>query len=134
MRCRSRAAINVLDGGGGSNFLIGASGRDTFFVDERGSVETWSTIVNFHAGDQATLFGFHPGVSTRFFTADDGATGYTGLTIHSEIDGAGTGIKGSMTFTGIDQATADAHWSITTGTLLPGTAGAVDYLLIQWDH
>ena len=39
-----------------------------------------------------------------------------------------------MTFTGIDQATADAHWSITTGTLLPGTAGAVDYLLIQWDH
>ena len=125
---------NVLDGGGGSNFLIGASGHDTFFVDGRGGVETWSTIVNFHAGDQATIFGFHAGISTRPYTANDGAVGYKGLTIHSEIDGAGTGIKGSMTFSGLDQATADAHWSITTGTLLAGTAGAVDYLLVQWDH
>ena len=129
---------NVLDGGGGSNFLIGGTGadgdNDTFFVDSRGSVETWSTIVNFHPGDQATIFGFHPGVSTLPYTASDGAAGYTGLTIHSEINGAGTGILGSMTFTGITQATADAHFSITTGTLLPGTTGAIDYLLIQYNR
>ena len=129
---------NVLDGGAGSNFLIGASGADggtdTFFVDSRGSVETWSTIVNFHQGDQATIFGFHPGLSTRPYTANDGAVGYTGLTIHSEINGVGTGIKGSMTFTGIDQATADAHFSITTGTLLPNTPDAIDYLLIQYNR
>ena len=45
---------NVLDGAGGSNYLIGADGSDggydTFFVDARGGVETWSTIINFHHG------------------------------------------------------------------------------------
>ena len=129
---------NVLDGGGGSNFLIGATGADggfdTFFVDGRGGVETWSTIVNFHQGDQATIFGFHPGISTRPYTENDGAVGYTGLTIHSELNGVGTGILASMTFTGVDLATANAHFSITTGTLLPGTAGAIDYLLIQYNR
>ena len=129
---------NVLDGAGGSNFLIGGTGADggadTFFVDGRGGVETWSTIVNFHQGDQATIFGFHAGTSTRPYTADDGAVGYKGLTIHSELNGVGTGIQASMTFTGLDQATADAHFSITTGTLLPGTAGAIDYLLIQYNR
>ncbi len=123
---------NVLDGGGGSNFLIGGTGADggtdTFFVDSRSSVETWSTIVNFHLGDYATIFGFHAGVSTLPFTDVDGAVGYTGFTIHSEIDGAGTGIKGSMTFAGIDRATANAHFEFTTGTL----PGNIDYLLIHY--
>ena len=123
---------NVLDGGGGSNFLIGANGadggKDVFFVDSRGGVETWSTIVNFHKGDLATIFGFHQGTSTRPYTDNDGAAGYTGITIHSEIDGPGTGIKGSMTFTGIDRATADAHFELTTGTL----PGNIDYLLIEY--
>lgn len=132
------AGNNVLDGGGGSNFLVGATGADggfdTFFVDGRGGVETWSTIVNFHQGDQATIFGFHPGLSTRPYTANDGAAGYTGLTIHSELNGPGTGIQASMTFTGLDEATANAHFSITTGTLLPGTPGAIDYLLIQYNR
>ena len=128
---------NVLDGGGGSNFLVGGTGagsQDTFFLDGRGGVETWSTIVNFHQGDQATIFGFHKGVSTLPFTDSDGADGFKGLTIHSELNGAGTGVNGSITFTGIDRATADAHFTITSGTLLPGTANAVDYLLIQCDH
>lgn len=123
---------NVLDGGGGSNFLVGASGADggtdTFFVDSRSSVETWSTIVNFSQGDYATIFGFHAGLSTMPFTAVDGASGYTGFTIHSEIDGPGTGVKGSMTFAGIDSATAAARFEFTTGTL----PGNVDYLMIHY--
>lgn len=128
---------NVLDGGGGSNFLVGGTGtgsQDTFFVDGRGGVNTWSTIVNFHEGDQATIFGFKSGVSTLPYTASDGAAGYTGLTIHSELNGAGTGVNESITFTGIDRATADAHFSITSGTLAAGTASATDYLLIQYNH
>jgi T5SS/PEP-CTERM-associated repeat protein len=124
---------NVLDGGPGSNFLIGGTGadggRDTFFVDARDpATVTWSTIVNFHHGDQATIFGFHPDTSTRPETASDGAGGFTGFTIHSEINGAGTGVNASMTFAGIDQATADAHFTYTTGTL----PGNIDYLLIQY--
>ena len=129
---------NVLDGGGGSNFLVGGAGfdggHDTFFLDERGGSVTWSTLVNFHAGDTATVFGFQTGVSTRLWTGSEGAVGYNGLTLHSETKGVGTGVDASLTFTGVDQATADAHWSITTGTLSPGTAAATDYLLIQWNR
>jgi hypothetical protein len=128
---------NVLDGGGGSNFLVGGKGagsQDTFFVDGRGGVVTWSTIVNFHLGDQATIFGFHAGISTLPFTDDDGVQGFTGITAHSELNGAGTGVNASMTFAGIDRATMDAHFTFTTGTLLEGTPDAIDYLLVQYDH
>lgn len=129
---------NVLDGGGGSNFLVGATGgdggHDTFFLDARDPAVTWSTLVNFHQGDMATIFGFRAGTSTLPWTASDGAAGYLGLTVHSETSGAGTGVNASLTFAGISQATADAHWSVTSGTLQPGTAGATDYLLIQWNR
>ena len=127
---------NVLDGGGGSNFLIGATGTgvDTFYVDSRGGNVTWSSIVNFHQGDMATLWGFHAG-STQAYTENEGAVGYTGLTLHSELGGAGTGVNASLTLTGISQATANAHFTITTGTTAPtGLLPAADYLLIKYDH
>ena len=129
---------NVLDGGRDSNFLVGASGADsgfdTFYVDGRGGEVTWSTVVNFHQGDQATIFGFTAGLSTMSFTENEGADGYRGLTLHSELSGPQTGVNASFTFAGLDQATADAHFSITTGTLSQGTPEAVDYLLIQYNH
>lgn len=126
------AGTNVLDGGGGSNFLVGSTGADggtdTFFVDCRAGAETWSTLVNFHPGDSATIFGFHDGISTRPYTAVDGAGGYQGVTIHSEIDGPGTGILGSMTFAGVSQATAEARFAVSAGRLPDGTG----YLLIHY--
>jgi len=127
---------NVLDGGTGSSFLVGGTGAgsDAFLVDGRGAGVTWSTIVNFHAGDSATVFGFNPGVSTQPFTALDGIGGYQGLTIHSELGGAGTGVNASMTFAGIDQATADAHFTITSGALGAGTANSTGYLYIQYNR
>ena len=129
---------NVLDGGTGSNFLVGASGadggHDTFFVDARGAGTTWSTVANFHAGDVAAVFGFHAGTSTMPLAASDGVAGYTGLTLHSETAGAGTGVNASLTFAGITQAAADAHFTFSTGTIGAGTSTSTDYLLIQWDH
>ncbi|HYZ62752.1 MAG TPA: hypothetical protein VE650_09885, partial [Acetobacteraceae bacterium] len=123
---------NVLDGGAGSNFLIGGSGadggRDTFYLDARGGAVTWSTIVNFHQGDMATIFGFDPAVSTRPITASDGVAGYTGVTIHSETAGAGTGVNASMTFAGLDPATAQQHLVFSQGTL----PGGIGYLLVQY--
>jgi cyclophilin family peptidyl-prolyl cis-trans isomerase len=130
---QAQGGNNVLDGGPGSNFLVGGGGddggRDTFFVDARDpNTVTWSTIVHFHQGDQATIFGFHPGISTRPLTASDGVGDFTGVTVHSEINGAGTGVQASMTFANIDQATAEQHFVFTTGTL----PGNIDYLLIQY--
>ena len=131
----SLGGTNVLDGGPGSNFLVGSTGADggtdTFFVDGRSSATTWSTVVNFHRGDQATIFGFTPGLSTRPWTASAGATGYEGATIHSELGGPGTGITASFTFAGLDLATAN-RLTITDGVLARGTSGEVGYLLIQY--
>ena len=122
---------NVVDGGGGSNFLVGGTGADggtdTFFVDGRGGVETWSSIVNFHRGDAVTVFGFTAGVSTLPFTASDGAAGYTGATIHSELSGAGTGVNGSVTFAGISLADAQTKFTISTGSV-----GGANYLQIVY--
>ena len=112
---------NVLDGGGGSNFLVGATGgdggADTFFVDGRGGAATWSTVVHFHRGDNLTIWGFVPGVSTMPWTAFDGADGYKGATIHSELAGAGTGVSQSATFAGLSLSDVASKVSTTTGSV-----------------
>ena len=122
------AGVNVLDGGGGSNFLVGGTGADggsdTFFIDGR-SGTTWSTIVNFHHGDDVTIWGYQAGVSTLPWTASDGADGYKGATIHSELAGAGTGVDASATFAGLSLADAQAKFTTTSGTV-----GGLSYLNI----
>jgi len=128
--------INVLDGGGGSNFLVGgtgaAGGMDTFFVDGRGGAVTWSSIVNFHHGDSATIFGFNQGTSTLPLTANDGAAGYTGATIHSELNGAGTGVNGSVTFAGISAADAQDVSQGGKFTYSYGVTGGASYANIAY--
>jgi len=127
---------NVLDGGGGSNFLVGGTGAqggaDTFFVDGRGGVVTWSSIVNFHHGDSATIFGFNQGTSTLPLTANDGAAGYTGATIHSELNGAGTGVNGSVTFAGISAADAQDVSQGGKFTYSYGVTGGASYVNIAY--
>lgn len=71
---------NVLDGGTGSNFLTGGAGNDTFFLDDRQSAVTWSTINGFHAGDAATVWGITPADFSIKWLNGGGASGYTGLT------------------------------------------------------
>ena len=125
------AGTNVVDGGGGSNFLVGASGSDggadTFFVDGRGGNTTWSTVVSFHHGDSLTIWGFVPGVSTMPWTASDGADGYKGVTIHSELAGPGTGINESATLAGLSMADVAAKLTVTTGSV-----GGQDYLNVAY--
>ncbi len=123
---------NVLDGGSGSNFLVGGNGADggtdTFFVDGRaspvtnaqGAPVTWDTLVNFHHGDALTMFGFTAGVSTSPLSDGEGAAGYTGATIHSELGGAGTGVNGSVTFAGISLAQMQANFTFSYGTTNAG--------------
>jgi Ca2+-binding RTX toxin-like protein len=121
---------NVLDGGAGSNFLVGASGADggtdTFFLDGRGSGVTWSTIVDFHPGDELTVWGFVPSQSSQQWVDSDGVAGYQGLTLHSELGGAGTGLNASATLAGLSMSDFQ-KLSITTGIV-----GGNDYMLIQY--
>ncbi len=115
---------NVLDGGQGSNFLTGGSGNDEFYLDGRGGQVTWGTLVNFHPGDIATLWGYSAGKSSYAWADLDGTAGYTGRTIHADLAGNG-GITTSITFAGMTAADT-AHFSFTTGS-----AGGNPYLAIM---
>jgi len=117
---------NVVDGGSGSNFLVGASGADggsdTFFVDGRGGQSTWDTLVNFHAGDQLTLWGFDGAAGTTSWVDNQGAAGYQGATLHADF-GNGSGASALVTFAAL--TTTGAQFVTSTGT-----AGGLAYLAV----
>ena len=111
---------NVLDGSTGSNFLVGGSGDDTFFVDDRSpSTDIWSTVANFHAGDSATIFGVTQSGFNTSWVDGQGATGYTGLTLHVTASGDPTA---SLTLAGFSTADlSNGRISTTWGTESDGT-------------
>jgi len=121
----AHGGTNVLDGGTGSNFLVGAAGADggadTFFTDARGGGVVWNTMVNFHAGDSATLWGFDPSIGAWHWDGVSGADGYTGATLRADVQGTGT-TNASITFAGITTAQAQ---SLQVST---GTVGGLSYL------
>lgn len=114
---------NVVDAGKGSNFLVGGTGTDVFFLDGRSAVVTWDTVVGFHAGDIVTLFGFHAATSSYYWEDNAGAVGYTGRTMRANLSGSG-GIEASITFAGSDKAATDAY-AVTTGSV-----SGIDYMTI----
>lgn len=106
---------NVIDGGSGSNFLTGGTGHDTFFVNAtQPNQDIWSTVVHFHQGDFATLWGVAPYVATSLTWANDqGAAGYTGLTLHATTV---NGTSASLTLDGYTTADlSDGRLAIAYG-------------------
>jgi hypothetical protein len=116
----SAGGNNVLDGSTGSNFLVGGSGDDTFFVDDRApSADVWSTVSNFHAGDAATIFGVTQSGFGTSWVDGQGATGYTGLTLHVTAAGLPTA---SLTLAGFSTADlTNGRISTSWGTESDGT-------------
>lgn len=119
---------NVLDGGTGSNFLVGTAsgaGTDTFFVDNRSpSASIWSTVVNFHAGDAATVWGVTPLDFNLAWSDNQGAAGYTGLTLHATKAGVPAA---SLTLAGFSSADlSNGKLSVTYGTV-----GGNAYMYVQ---
>jgi Ca2+-binding RTX toxin-like protein len=98
-------SYDVIDGGLGSNFLSGGAGMDSFFVDGRATngPSTWSTIADFSPGEHVTIWGYQPGLSKLAWAANGGAAGYTGATLHGDLDGNGQ-VDTSITFSGLTQA------------------------------
>ena len=88
---------DVIDGGTGSNFISGGADRDTFFLDGRGGTTTWSTITDWESGEQLSVWGWRPGVSTATWISQGGTTGYEGVTMHADLDGDGR-IETSVTW------------------------------------
>jgi serralysin len=111
---------NVLDGGTGSNFLTGGSGIDTFFVDDiNPSADIWSTVNNFHTGDDVTMFGVDPGADILQWVDNQGASGFTGLTLHASSPNAPTA---SLTLVGYNSADlSNGRLSVQFGNESDGT-------------
>jgi hypothetical protein len=113
---------NVLDGGIGSNFLVGGTGTgateaDTFFLDGRGGGVSWGTVVNFHQGDAVTFWGWKDGITNYEWSALDGADGFQGATIHARLNGGTGAYDASITFAGIDLATAQSYAFLQNGSV-----------------
>jgi hypothetical protein len=116
---------NVLDGSTGSNFLVGGTGHDTFFVDDRSApADIWSTVNNFHAGDAATIWGVTPQDFGLTWVDNQGAAGFTGLTLHATAAGKPTA---SLTLAGY--STAD----LSNGRLAIsfGQVGGSNYMFVH---
>ncbi len=111
------AGNDVLDGGTGSNFLTGGAGIDTFFLDGRGGTTTWSTITDWQAGEQLSVFGWKPGISTVLWVASAGAVGYEGVTMFGDLDGNGS-FDTSVTWTGRTQADLPVPFQFADPALL----------------
>ncbi len=111
------AGVDVLDGGTGSNFLTGGAGIDTFFLDGRGGTTTWSTITDWQAGEQLSVFGWKPGISTVLWVASAGAVGYEGVTMFGDLDGNGS-FDTSVTWTGRTQADLPVPFQFADPALL----------------
>ncbi len=109
------SGTNVVNGGAGSNFLTGGTGRDTFYVDATApDQDIWSTVVNFHQGDAITLWGVSPETASSAWANDQGASGYSGLTLHAETVG---GTSASLTLDQYSEADlADGRLAIAYGT------------------
>jgi Ca2+-binding RTX toxin-like protein len=114
------SGTNVVDGGTGSNFLTSGSGTDTFFVDDRSpAADIWSTVNHVHAGDAAIVWGITPQDFDLTWVDGQGASGYTGLTLHATAAGEPTA---SLTLVGYTQADLSsgclsgpsAQWTATT--------------------
>jgi Ca2+-binding RTX toxin-like protein len=105
----------VVDGGPGSNFLTGGSGTDTFFVNATAAHQNiWSTVVNFHRGDAVTLWGISRSTATFSWANNQGASGYSGLTLHAKT---ANGTIASLTLDGYSQAAlTDGKLGIAYGT------------------
>ncbi|MQP64144.1 hypothetical protein GE253_02175 [Niveispirillum sp. SYP-B3756] len=96
---------DIIDGGRGSNFLTGGAGSDKFFVDGRGvnganGTTVWSTVTDFTAGENVTIWGWRDGVSRVVETVRTGTAGFEGATWHIDLTGDGR-IDASVTLTGL---------------------------------
>lgn len=116
---------NVLDGSSGSSFLTGGTGNDTFFLDDRAlASDTYSTVVNFHAGDNITVFGVDA-TNFKMTTQDNqGAAGAKGLAYTFTSAGKPTATVVIAGFSSADLANGRLTASYGANPATPGVPGS----------
>jgi hypothetical protein len=91
---------NVLDSYANSSFLTDGSGTDQNYVDTRGATANqWDTVVNFHSGDNVTMWGVTASDFKLDWIGQQGAAGYTGIT--GVFTHNGSTVESAFTLAGI---------------------------------
>jgi Ca2+-binding RTX toxin-like protein len=122
---------NVLDGSTGSNFLTGGSGNDTFFLDDRSpGADVFSTVVGFHSGDNATVFGVNRTDFTLNILDNQGAAGFTGLDFAFSAPGRPNANFVLAGYTSADLTNGRLTETFGTTADLPGVPGS-QFMLIH---
>lgn len=120
----------VLNGGGGSNYMIGGSGHNTFTIDLRGAtVDTFSTIQNLHTGDDAFVFGIDP-TMVNVATANDVLPAAPGLDFAFTAPGHPNANLNFPGYTTADIASDRLSVGFGRTADLPGQPG-VDYMFVH---
>jgi hypothetical protein len=130
------AGGNILDGAFGSSFLIGTASPaalpDIFYLNANSALtqNLWSTVENFHTGDQITIWDF-PGQAFAMTWMDGkgapGATGLTGVYTNS------AGMLSAITIAGwskADLASGKLSLSIGSTPYMSGASMGTSYLHI----
>jgi len=125
------SGTNVLDGGTGSNFLVDGTGTDTDYVDDRNAPSPiWSTVLNFHSGDNATVFGITQAGFTITTLDNQGAVGSTGLTFNMAKAGQPDARITLAGYSTADLTSGKITMSFGT-TTATATLPAADYMLLH---
>lgn len=97
----SAGGNNILDGYANSDFLTDGGGTDTDYVDTRYLTQNaWDTVVNFHSGDNVTMWGVTSSDFKINWIGDtEGAAGATGLT-GVLVPTSGSGPEAAITLAG----------------------------------
>jgi hypothetical protein len=68
--------------------MLVLGGNDTFFPNDLNpTAPIWSTLLNFHAGDAATIWGVTPADFSIAWVAGEGNPAHSGLTMHVTAPG-----------------------------------------------
>jgi hypothetical protein len=122
---------NILDGSTGSNFLIGGSGDDSFYLDDRNpAAPIFSTIVNFHSGDNVTVWGVNATDFTVLKLDNQGAPGFLGVDIIFTAPGHVATSFVLAGYTSADLSNGKLTSSYGTTPNLPGLPGS-EYLTVH---
>ncbi|HEX2940462.1 MAG TPA: hypothetical protein VHO91_05385 [Rhodopila sp.] len=108
---------NVLDSYANSTFLTDGSGVDQNYLDTRYlTANQWDTIVNFHSGDNVTLWGVSPSDFTLDWIGIQGSSNATGLTgVFVPTSGKGPDVAFTLAgYTAADQTNGKLSVSYNT--------------------
>lgn len=116
---------NVLDGASGSSFLTGGTGNDTFFLDGRNlASDVYSTVVNFHAGDNVTVFGVDAANFTLATQDNKGAVNAKGVAFTFSSAGKPNATVVIAGFSSADLTNGRLTTSYGANPATPGVAGS----------